>query len=138
MRYNVRVLSAGQLISLEIEATQAEDAAQQARSQGYQVISTEARQEGLLKRGKAKFPLLLFTQELLALLNAGLGLVESLEGITEKEQRPEIRATLQGMLDALYRGQTFSAALALHPQAFPSLYAAMIRASEKPATCPKR
>lgn len=131
MRYEIRAVSAGNLISLELDALHVEDAARQVRSRGYEMVSAKER-GGKLRIGSGKrFPLLLFSQELLALLNAGLGLVEALEGITEKEHRPEIRATLQEMLDALYRGQTFSAALELHPKAFPPLYSAMMRASEK-------
>jgi general secretion pathway protein F len=41
------------------------------------------------------------------------------------------------VLDALYRGQTFSGALELHPKAFPGLYTAMIRASEKTGDLPE-
>ena len=137
MRYEIRALSAGNLISLEIDALHAEDAARQVRSRGYEMVSAKVR-DGKLRIGAGKrFPLLLFSQELLALLNAGLGLVEALEGITEKEHRPEIRATLQEMLDTLYRGQTFSAALELHPKAFPPLYSAMMRASEKTGDLPE-
>lgn len=131
MRYEVRVLSSGQLISLELDALHEEDAARQARSQGYDPVSVGLRRDGVRLGGGKRFPLRQFSQELLALMNAGLGLIESLEGIAEKEHRPEIRATLQGVLDALYRGQTFSSALEQHPADFPPLYAAMIRASEK-------
>ncbi len=137
MRYNVRVLSAGQLNSLTIDALHEEDAARQARNQGHEVVSAKAYADKLMQGRGKRFPLLLFSQELLALLKAGLGLVEALEGITEKEQRPEVRAALQEVLDALYRGQTFSTALALHPKAFPMLYSAMIRASEKTGDLPE-
>ena len=90
MRYTVRALFAGQLISLDLDAAHEEDAVRQAQNQGYEVISTEARSDKLrLKRG-GRFPLLLFSQELYALMKAGLGLIESLEGIAEKEHRPEI------------------------------------------------
>lgn len=131
MRYEVRVLSAGQLITLDIDAQNEDDAARQLRSKGYEMLSAKLLADRLRKGGKKRFPLLLFSQEMQALMNAGLGLIEALEGITEKEHRTEIRAVLQGVLDALYRGQTFSAALELFPLAFPPLFSAMIRASEK-------
>lgn len=137
MRYEIRALSAGNLITLQLDALHEEDAARQTRGQGYELLSVRPLQRNLASGGRSRFPLLLFSQELLALLNAGLGLIESLEGITEKEQRPEIRSTLQALLDALYRGQTFSAALEAHPQAFPPLYAAMMRASERTGDLPE-
>lgn len=137
MRYDIRALSAGNLISLELDALHEEDAARQVRNQGYELVSAKVRDDKLRMGANKRFPLLLFSQELLALLNAGLGLIEALEGITEKEHRPEIRATLQAVLDALYRGQTFSAALESHPNAFPPLYSAMMRASEKTGDLPE-
>ncbi|MCB5188738.1 type II secretion system F family protein [Methylobacillus caricis] len=137
MRYQVRAITGGQLVSLELEAQHAEDAAAQARSQGYEVLSTKAESKGLRKSKRTRFPLLLFSQELLSLLKAGLGLVESLEGIAEKEQRPEVASILRGILEALYRGQTLSNALTAYPQAFPGLYASMIKASERTGDLPE-
>ncbi|MEO6823643.1 MAG: type II secretion system F family protein [Nitrosospira sp.] len=136
MRYIVRALSSGQLISLDLDALHEADAVRQAQSQGYEVVSTEAK-SGKLRRQRSRFPLLQFSQELFALMKAGLGLIESLEGIAEKESRPETRATLQAILSALYAGQTFSAALTNQPKQFPLLYSAMIRASEKTGDLPE-
>ena len=137
MRYQVRALSAGQLVTLEYEAQHADEAAGKARSQGYEVLATKAGREGLLQRKRSRFPLLMFSQELLSLLKAGLGLVESLEGIAEKEQRPEVAQVLRGVLEALYRGQTFSAALATFPNAFTGLYTSMVKASERTGDLPE-
>ena len=137
MRYQVRAISAGRLVSLEFEAQHAEEAAAKARSQGYEVLATKSGAQGLARSKRTRFPLLLFSQELLSLLKAGLGLVESLEGIAEKEQRPEIAQVLKGVLDALYRGQTFSTALAAYPSAFPGLYTSMVKASERTGDLPE-
>jgi len=50
------------------------------------VIAIKAKQSWQLwqKRRKSDFPLVLFSQELLALLDAGLSLVESLEALRER------------------------------------------------------
>lgn len=138
MRYQVRAISAGRLVSLELEAQHAEEAVAKARSQGYEVLATKSSESKRLAGSKrTRFPLLLFSQELLSLLKAGLGLVESLEGIAEKEQRPDIAQVLKGVLEALYRGQTFSAALAAYPAAFPGLYTSMVKASERTGDLPE-
>ncbi|MFJ5446881.1 type II secretion system F family protein [Methylobacillus methanolivorans] len=138
MRYQVRAISAGRLVSLELEAQHAEEAVAKARSQGYEVLATKSSESKRLAGSKrTRFPLLLFSQELLSLLKAGLGLVESLEGIAEKEQRPDIAQVLKGVLEALYRGQTFSAALAAYPTAFPGLYTSMVKASERTGDLPE-
>jgi len=136
MRYQVRALSAGRLVTLDVDALHEEDAARQVRERGLEPVASRLRNQAQGFRAK-RFPLLLFSQELLALLSAGLGLVEALEGITEKEHRDDVRLVLQGVLDALYRGQNLSAALDQAGGAFPALYVSTVRASEKTGDLPK-
>ena len=59
--------------------------------------------------GKAQpFPLLLFSQELLALLEAGLTLVEAIETLAQKQADTETREVLSRTLQALQQGQPLS------------------------------
>ena len=116
-----------------LEAADAVDAERQAIAQGYAVLSVA--HAPLINRlqtsSTARFPLLLFSQELLSLLNSGISIVEAIETLTEKEHRPAVRATLQRIVVGLREGKPFSATLEDAPQAFPPLYAATIRASER-------
>ena len=64
-------------------------------------------------------------------MRLGLNLVEAMETLAEKEQRPETREVLSRLIETLYEGQTFSAALQLFPEVFPALYVSTVRASEK-------
>jgi general secretion pathway protein F len=80
---------------------------------------------------------MLFSQELLALLQAGLNLIEAIEALSEKEQRPQVRETLKGTLRLLNEGQPLSLAMEAHPRAFPPLYVAALRASEKTGGMPE-
>ena len=57
------------------------------------------------------FSLVLFTQELLALLEAGLSVVEALDALLEKERRPHSRNILGQLVRSLQEGKSFSAAL---------------------------
>ena len=87
-----------------------------------------------IKRPKlfnSRFSLSLFSQELLALLDAGLPQVEALETILEKELRKNNRALMESVIATLYEGKSLSMALELFPNEFPLLYVAMIRSSEK-------
>ena len=52
-------------------------------------------------RHTAHFPIVLFSQELLALLNAGLSVVEALEALLEKEANSVVNAILQRLLTCL-------------------------------------
>lgn len=133
MRFRVIALAAGGRHSLTLEAAHAEDAALQARRQGYTVLRVQAADgPGRLWPGRRyRFPLVLFSRELLALLGSGLSLVEALQTLAEKESRSETRKLLADVLDHLYQGESLSAAIARHPEAFPPLYVASVRASEK-------
>lgn len=134
MRYEVKALREGDgLTAFALDAADANDAAVQARAQGYTVIAIRAKRSWTMWPGQRKtaFPLVLFSQELLALLDAGLALVEALETLAEKEQRPEVRKTLGKIIALLYEGQPLSVALQQSEANFPPLYVATVRASEK-------
>lgn len=116
---------------LEIEAASEAEVRNQVRAQGGVVLSVRRNFSGLLPRSGHKFPLSNFSQELLALLTAGLSLVEGIETLVEKEEDGTVRELLQQILVRLREGMTFSRALESYPQAFPPLYVATIRASEQ-------
>jgi len=102
-------------------------------AQGRSIISLSGSASFLQwqRSAAARFPLLLFTQELLSLLESGISVVEALETLAEKEQRAGLKAVLAGIVAGLRDGQLLSATLAKWPDAFPSLYVASIRASER-------
>ena len=132
MRFSVKAMRAGEaLTALSLDAANEMDATQQAQAQGYTVVGVRA-QGGLSTSSRsARFPLTLFSQELLALLQAGLPLVEGVETLAEKEHRPEVKRTITQVIAQLYEGKTLSVALEQFPQAFPPLYIATVRAAER-------
>jgi general secretion pathway protein F len=140
MRFEVKaVKSGGAVVSLSLEARDDRDANQQAQSQGYTVLGVR-RSGGLILPaaiGAARFPVVLFTQELLALLRSGISLVEALETLAEKESKASTLAVLAGLLTRLREGQSFSNALQAHPDAFSELYVATVRASERTGSLPE-
>ena len=132
MRYSLKALrEPDQILMLEIDAADEAAARVQVTQQGYVVLAVKA--AGLARSWNLskKFPLPLFSQELLALMSAGLSLVEALEAIAEKEASPENRRIFKGLLERLRQGLTFSATLENFPAQFPQLYVAMVRASER-------
>lgn len=134
MQYMVKALRGNEgLTEFPLEAADASDAEIQAKAQGYSVIAVKARQQwaDLLQWNKSGFPLALFSQELVALLDAGLPLLEVLETLAEKEEQPVIRKTLTQIISFLYEGHTFSYALEQLPKDFPALYVATVRSSER-------
>lgn len=133
MRFEVKALcSDGSLTVVSLDAASSAAAAELAARQGYAVLSVNAASMfGSVSGGRQKFPLKLFSQELLALLESGLTVVEALEVLSEKERQAGTRDILTGIILALREGRTLSAALESAPQVFPPLYVATVRASEK-------
>jgi general secretion pathway protein F len=81
--------------------------------------------------------LVLFSQELLALLNAGLSIVEGLEALLEKESSPATRTVFERLLSALREGKRLSVALAAQAELFPPLYIGIVRAAEGTSDLPR-
>jgi general secretion pathway protein F len=134
MRYQVKaVKSGGAVISLSLDAHDDQDANEQAQAQGYMVLTVRPARSLALPQffGSARFPLVLFTRELLSLLGAGISLLEAIQTLAEKESRGGPAGVLIGLVDRLKQGQSLSAALQAFPQAFPDLYVATVRASER-------
>jgi general secretion pathway protein F len=132
MRYLVKAVREPEgVVTLVYEGISSEAVSQQAREQGYTVLALKASSVALPRLSRRRFPLVSFSQELLALLEAGLTLVEAIETLAEKQSDSEIRVVLKGILESLRRGQTFSGALEQAPAAFPALYVATVRAAER-------
>src|SRR3979490_3092870 len=138
MRFELKAVSPeGRVESLDLHGLDQASPVQQADSRGYTVLGVRARGGvGVSWRGRqARFPLVLFSQELLVLLNAGLPLVEAIETLgeagAERERRGEFRALLERVAAILRQGNTLSSALQQFPLAFPPLYVSTVQASEK-------
>jgi len=139
VKFEVRVLSPSNAIQLlRVEAQSEADAVRQLQDQALQVLSIRSSRVARAATGwqRKRFSLLLFSQELHALLLAGLTLMEALEGLIEKEAAPEARAVLQRLITLIREGQRFSAALTAMPEAFPPLYVGLMQAAETTGALP--
>lgn len=133
MRFRLKAVDAGdRVIEVEFDAADEIGAREQAVRRGYSVLDVARRKtlsQGLSRAGR--FPTVLFSIELLSLLDAGLNVVEALNALAEKEPRGEHRRVLEELLGALRRGEALSQAVAAHPVAFSALYVATVKASER-------
>ncbi len=134
MLYLVKALRKPEgVVSLVLDATDEADAGRQARANGLNVLSLRPATNwnfGRFSR-KQRFPLALFNQELLALLGAGLTLVEAFEALAEKESHGSIRMVLDQLSERLRNGHPLSQAMQEQPHAFPPLYVSTVRATER-------
>ena len=91
MQFEAKVLSDREELALmQVTAGSDMEASRQLKNQGYVVLSIKELKSSFVKIGqsKSRFPLLLFSRELFALLKAGLSLVDAIETLQEKEHRP--------------------------------------------------
>ena len=134
MQFKVKAARSGLgVLNLEIDASSIEEAKKQVLQSGYSVLAIQPIGSfiKLPKLFTSRFSLSLFSQELLALMDAGLPQVEALETILEKERRRTNIKLVRGIIDQLYEGKSLSKALESFPNEFNSLYVAMVKASEK-------
>lgn len=132
MQFEVRALSAGNRVeTLTVEATDVAAARKSVEARKLTVVSL--RSKGAVKRSASRggFSLVMFSQELLSLLEAGLSLVEALEGLIEKETTQVSRSIMEGLYGRIREGSKLSDAISAQPEYFPPLYIGIVRAAER-------
>ena len=89
---------------------------------------------GGLRRRRRKIKMagfLVFNQELVALLKAGLPILRSIELLLERQQNPVWKEILTDVRDRITSGASLSEAFAAQGDLFPRLYATSLKAGEK-------
>ncbi|MDY7548523.1 type II secretion system F family protein [Glaciimonas sp. CA11.2] len=133
-QFDVLVMRGGNAEHQLIQAKDANDASNQCAKQGHVLRVKEVR---LRAKRRTKFLLGLFIQELIALLDAGLALVEAIEALAEKSANEEHKEVLDGLLTYLYRGQPLSQAMEQQSEIFPTLLIASVASSEHSGQLPQ-
>jgi general secretion pathway protein F len=136
MQFRVRALNGRQQIQvLIVEALDESDAHQQLASRLLTPLSVGASRRLTMRR--TTFSLLLFAQELHALVQAGLSVIEALEALAEKSPSADHRAVLSRLSASLRDGMRLSAALRQQPQFFPPLFVGIVQAAEGTSDLPR-
>ena len=131
MQFRVKALDGNSGVRVfAVEAIDEIDARRQMQAAGRRIISV-ARPWARRSRRASRIRLDAFSQELVALLDAGLTLVEAIDTLTEKEPTAGVRRSFEQIRARLFEGRTLSAALEELPASFPPLYIATVRASER-------
>lgn len=134
MRFKLKIVDGGnRAAAIDLDASDEAAARDLARKSGYAVLSVDRKVAFALGAvgTKQAFPTTLFAIELLALLEAGLNVVEALQTLSEKEPSGESNRLLMEILNALHQGESLSKAVARFPRAFPALFVATLRSSER-------
>ena len=80
--------------------------------------------------GPSRKDILHFTSQLAVMVRAGISLQDALESIGEQSDNQKFRAVLRDLKLRIEEGNSFSQALAEHPQIFTNLYVNMVAAAE--------
>jgi general secretion pathway protein F len=138
MQYLIRALdSQQQMHTLALDALDEADARGQTLRQQLTPITIAQRTGASIGRASGDFRLLLFAQELQALLAAGLSVIESLETLVEKDPVPARRAVLARLAQHLREGQRLSTAMRQQPAVFPPLFIGVVQAAENTSDLPR-
>lgn len=132
--FQIKGLNAqGQVVECVLSTTNPDEARALAQQMGIQLLEIRG-QIGVrsLLPHRIRFDLALFCQELLALLRAGLSLIEALETLDERQQSTEQPSVLmQTLVLRMKEGKSFSQGLQEFPAEFPDIFVASIAASEQ-------
>jgi len=116
-----------------LEAASPEDAAQQLRRDGFQVLQLDEADDaggGLFGPRISKRDIIYVTSQLAVMVDTGITLSSALGAIIEQEANPAVRRVLADIQSAVEGGEDFSAALARYPRLFDRSYRALVKASE--------
>src|SRR3954454_6801185 len=132
--YVARETASGREIRSSVEAATEQAAIAALLNRNMLVVSI---QEKVGKKGKtsggsvALADLVIFTRQLATMIDAGLAMVQSLQGLADQTSNKVMRDVIKDVTSRVESGDSFSEALAKHPKVFNKLYVCMVGAGEK-------
>lgn len=118
--------------SLEAATEQAAIAALLNRNMLVVSIQEKVGKKGKTSGGKVALQdLVIFTRQLATMIDAGLAMVQCLQGLAEQTQNKVMRDVIKDVCTRVESGDSFSEALMKHPKVFNRLYVSMVAAGEK-------
>lgn len=131
--YTVTILQGGKRVSQTVLAASPDDASARIIAGGGIVLQVQERPA----RKEKRFPLNLFLQELIALLEAGLVVVEAVEALRESSRDGGTSLVLDTLVKKLYEGAQLSQAMMALPALFPPLLINTVASSEQTGHLPE-
>jgi len=130
----------GAVLNGTIEAPQQKAAVEKLRLQKMSVLEISEAGGGLIGQIKTKLgigkgsvgskDLVIFSRQLSTLVSAGVPIVQGLSNLEEQMENPAFRKIIGEVRGDIESGLSISDGLRKHPDAFPEIYTAMIRAGE--------
>lgn len=136
-QYRVKAIRPRQgAIELSIEADSPVEAGALAEKSGYAVLAVRAPWSRIVlsPTSSSRIAVVEFAEELIALLEAGLTVVDSIDALSRRSANTVQRSALNRVSEQLRTGARFATALDSCGSVFPPLFVAAIRASEGTGT----
>src|SRR5215210_890762 len=132
--YVARESATGREIRSAVEASSESAAIAALLNRNLLVLSI---QEKVARKGKTAggsvplSDLVVFTRQLATMIDAGLAMVQSLQGLAEQTTHKVMRDVIKDVCSRVEGGDNFSMALLKHPKVFNKLFVCMVDAGEK-------
>jgi type IV pilus assembly protein PilC len=132
--YIAREAAGGREIRSSIDAASEQAAIANLLNRNLLVVSI---QEKIGRRGRtaggrvALSDLVVFTRQLATMIDAGLAMVQCLQGLADQTTNKIMRDVIHDVCTRVEGGDSFSTALTKHPKVFTRLYVSMVDAGEK-------
>jgi len=132
--YVARETGTGREIRSQLEAASEQAAIAALLNRSLLVVSI---QEKVARKGRTAggsvplSDLVMFTRQLATMVDAGLAMVQSRQGLADQTQNKAMRDVIKDVCARVEGGDSFSEALQKHPKVFNRLYIAMVGAGEK-------
>lgn len=138
MRFTVKFTSpTGEVLVREHEGVSADEVRQRVLAEGSFPMEVKSASSAFRRQRQLKTEsLVVFNQELLALLRAGIPLLQSLELLVGHGKDPQLRGALERVVDLVREGLGYSEALE-QAGGFPAVYRANVVAGERSGTLPE-
>jgi len=127
----------GREITGSLEAENSDVLAGKLRQMGYFVVSVDEVKVSLSKKEIHIFgvkvkteAVTIFTRQFATMINAGLPLIKCLSILAQQTESSSLADIITDCQREVEAGRSLSEALSKHPEAFPNLYVAMVRAGE--------
>lgn len=135
MRFTVKyTTSSGEILVRDFEGSGPQDIRARVEAEGHFVLDLKQATSAFQRQKMlGTEPLILFNQELLALLKAGIPLLQSLELLVGHGKDPLLRQSLERVVELLREGMAYSEALE-QVGTFPAVYRANVVAGERSGT----
>ena len=121
----------GSTIVDELTAVTSAAARETLQDRGFLVLEIRKKSSFISDRGASPKELLIFNQEFMTLVKAGLPIMQALDILQHRMEKQGFRSVLTSIREAVRGGTALSDALAAHPSYFPPLYTATVRAGEQ-------